>query len=162
MQIFVLRTELSNTNPLVTATYDDSPVMDRAMLGTQYALLQMDPTAVQGDVSTRLKTLVGDWRTKFVSAVVNNEAQRRIYESFSQFMQNNALERVLNNVLRYGAVTTTWPSAEQDMAAAAAQGWTYVNTIRAASDAMVQAMPVDPTADGNWPPRIPLVYIPHA
>ena len=87
MQVFVLRTDLSSTNPPVIASYPDLPVLDRSTHGPGAAVLSLPQTAMQTDPQTRVVTLISTWRTANVNQIVNDEAQRRIEESYTVYMQ---------------------------------------------------------------------------
>jgi hypothetical protein len=63
-------------------------------------------------------------------------------------------------ITTYGADTTTWPTYQQNRLAEINRCWQYVNDVRAKANAMGEAqLPIDPTADGNWPTVIP-PYVP--
>jgi hypothetical protein len=115
---------------------------------------------MQIDTQTSLTTLLSTWRTDNVDMVVNDEAQRRINESFTQFMQLNALSQVQNATNLFGTDTTAWEPVYQNAYTLAKTGWDYVNAVRQTSETLIINLPVDPTDDGNWPPRIAAIYIP--
>jgi hypothetical protein len=160
MQVFVLRTDLSLTNPPVVASYPELPILDRNYHGSDIALLSLPQQAISLDPDRRQVLLISTWRTDFSAQVVNDEAQRRINESFTQFMQLNALAQVQNATNLFGWNTSTWEPVYLNTYTIAKTGWTYVNAVRQTSDSLAINLPVDPTDDGNWPPRIAPIYIP--
>jgi hypothetical protein len=160
MQVFVFRSDLSDTNPPVLAAFPDQPVFDRAYAGTDVALLSLPQNAMQVDQQSRQTTLVSTWRTDNVDQIVNDEAYRRIWESFSDFMQRNAINQTQRAIIQFGSDQTTWEPIYQNVYALALQGWVYIDSLRKNADTLVATLPTDPTADGNWPTRIPVIYIP--
>jgi hypothetical protein len=159
MQVFINRVDLTLENPPVAAIYPELPIIPREAHGLQVAVLSLPSAAIQTDPDTAQQVLVGDWRTVYVTTVCNNEARRRIEESFPDYMQRNVLWAIQHNVTRYGADPTTWGITPQAEYATAEQAWGYVDTIRGVADVMVGNMPIDPTDDANWPPRLPFVYM---
>jgi hypothetical protein len=159
MQVFVKRNNLSlATQAPVIAVYPDDPVVDRAAHGTDVAVLSLPFNAYYNDSTTHFIYLVDNWRSN-AAQIVNNEAQRRIFESFSDFMQRDALARMQTNIIAYGTATGSWPAGEQANYSTAQNGWNYVSSIRQRSDVHVTNMPIDPTDDSNWPTRIAVIYI---
>ena len=161
MQVFVMRVDLALENPPVLAIYPEFPIVLRELHGLQAAVLSLPFAAIQTDPDTAQQVLVGDWRTVHVAEVCNNEARRRIDKSFAEWMQRNALWAIQHNITRYGANPTTWGISQQEEYALAEQAWGYVDTIRGLADVMATNMPIDPTDDANWPPRLPPVYMPY-
>jgi hypothetical protein len=167
VQVYVLISDLSLAIVPVYGVYPDIPMLDRNMMGTTLTVLSLPPEAVKAappydpTVSTTVlfSQLASDWRTH-TDWLVNNEAQRRILESFSEFMQRNATNDATRSITLYGTVSTTWPVDAQARKAEADRGWVYISAIRVQADAMMSSMPVDPTADSAWPTRITQVYIP--
>ena len=160
MQVFVWRSDLTLALVPVLATYPEFPIIPRDAHGADAAVLSLPSKAIESHPDDPTSNLVGDWRIIHIVQVVNDEARRRIDELFTEYMQRNALWAVQHNITRYGHDPATWGGAEQDVYATAEQGWAYVRDVRQTADAMESNMPNDPTADGNWPPRIPPVYIP--
>lgn len=166
MQVYVLKSDLSSQAAvvMVQGSYPDQPQLDRNLLGTQFTVLTLPPTsvvpyAVPGTSPALLMSqLESGWRNN-ASMIVRNEAQRRILESFSEFMQRNATNDATQSLMLYGPDPAAWPQDAKDRKAAAEVGWDYVATVRQTSDALETALPPDPTADGHWPTRIPPVYI---
>jgi hypothetical protein len=162
MQVFVNKSNLTLDPVPVVASFDDLPWRDRTLMGSGCTVLSLPTTAVTKveDTVTKIATtvLATDWRSH-ADTICNMEAQRRILESFSEFMQRNATNALNDALIKYGSNTATWPQDAKDNKSASDAGWAYVNAVRDASDAMQAALPTDPTADGNWPARIPPVYI---
>jgi hypothetical protein len=172
VQVYILKTDLSQTIVPVYGIYPDIPSLDRNMMGTTLNVLTLPPEAVQsslpalptdpasGPISTVIfSQLASNWRT-YTASIVRNEAQRRILESFSEFMQRNAANDLTKSITLYGTNSSTWPQDAQDRKAEADRGWAYVSAVRVRSDAMETSMPTDPTADSAWPTRISQIYIP--
>jgi hypothetical protein len=161
MQVFVLRSDLELANPPAVAIYPELPIIPRDFHGVESAVLSLPDAATRTNPDVLVTTLVGDWRILFVDQVIDGEARRRIDESFSEYMQRNALWAVQHNITRYGANPATWGTTEQQIYATCEQAWAYVAAVRQTADAMISNMPIDPTADANWPARLsPPVYIP--
>jgi hypothetical protein len=160
MQVFVYRSDLSETNPQVLAAFPDDPVFDRSYLGTDVAVLSLPQNAMQVDSQSRMTTLVSTWRTDNVNQIVNDEAYRRIDESFTDFMQRNALNQTQRAIIQFGSDQTKWEPIYQNVYSLALQGWTYIDSLRKNADSLATNLPVDPTDDANWPTRIPVIYIP--
>jgi hypothetical protein len=162
MQVYVARSQLTQDPVPVVASFDDLPWRDRNLMGSSFTVLSLPTTAVARieDPVTKIAStvLASDWRSN-ASMIVNMEAQRRILESFSEFMQRNATNSTNDSLLRYGPDKTSWPQSAKDNQAAAEAGWDYVAAVREKSDALEAALPVDPTADSNWPTRIAPIYI---
>ena len=135
-------------------------MVDRSFHGTDVAVWSLPPTAIVTDTQSRLVTLISTWYTDNASQIINDEAYRRILESFTEFMQRNALQETQRGMVQFGTNTGTWEPAYQSIWSAALTGWTYIDSIRHTADSLITAPPVDPTDDGNWPARIPSVYIP--
>ena len=159
MQVFVMRVDLALENPPVLAIYPELPIVPREYHGLQAAVLSLPAAAIQTDPDTAQQVLVGDWRTVHVADVCNNEARRRIDKSYPEYMQRNMLWAIQHNITRYGATPGAWGVSEQAEYALAEQAWGYVDIIRGVADTMIANMPIDPTDDNNWPPRLPAVYI---
>lgn len=166
MQVFVKKADLTADPVPVLAVYEDSISVSRTMYGDVCTVLSLPSSAVitnfapPGEPSpppfpAQLKS---DWRSNAPN-ICNGEAYRRITESFSEFMQRNATGSTSDSIMKHGADQSTWPQDAKDRQAAADAGWAYITAVRATSDAMQDALPVDPTADVNWPTRIPPVYI---
>lgn len=163
MQVFVKKADLAADPVPVVAYHEDAPSKSRNEYGDECTVLALpngavvmlsdpDPTIAP---PVRLKS---DWRNNAV-IICNGEAYRRILESFSEFMQRNATQSTSDSIMKYGADQAAWPQDANDRQASADAGWAYVTAVRTTSDAMAAALPVDPTADSNWPTRIPPVYI---
>lgn len=160
MQVFVLRSDLALVTVPVIAIYPEFPIIPRETHGLHVAVLSLPSAAIELVPDENTSVLVGDWRGLYVDQVVNDEARRRIDESFPEYMQRNALWAIQHNITRYGAAPGSWGVSAQDEYATAEQGWAYVDDVRTVADSMVASMPIDPTDDSNWPARIPVIYIP--
>jgi len=161
MQVFVARADLSlSTGIKIISSYPDVPTINRDQHGTDAAVLSLPNEATTFNPDQRQQVLIDNWRT-YASQIVNGESQRRILESFSEFMQRNALARVQRDITTLGWDWNTWNATERNVYSTAQTGWQYISTVRTASDAMVANMPVDPTDDNNWPTRIAPIYIPN-
>jgi hypothetical protein len=161
MQVFVKKADLASTDIPVVAIFEDGPWQDRNLMGNACTVLALPPSAVvrvDGLMGISRNQLDNNWRSN-AAMILNMEAQRRILESFSEFMQRNATNALNDALIQYGTDTAAWPQEAKDNKSASDAGWAYVAAVREASDAMQAAMPTDPTADGNWPPRIAPVYI---
>lgn len=166
MQVFVQKAKLTDDPVPVVAHYEDSPVVPRNRMGDTCTVLAVPADAIQhnmlrpDDPEVRpAAQLKSDWRSH-ADVICNGEAQRRILESFSEFMQRNATSSTSDSIMKYGADQSAWPQDAKDRQATVDAAWAYVTAVRQTSDAMQDALPVDPTADANWPTRIPPVYIP--
>jgi len=159
MQFFVKRSDLSLPKVPILGSSGDFPLLDRNTYGTDVTVLTLPNNAMTYDADTHQYYLASNWRTN-AQMICNGEAYRRIIESFTEFMQRNATNDATQSVMLYGADPATWPQDAKDRKAAAETGWDYVTAIRQQSDALANALPVDPTADAQWPTRIPPVYIP--
>jgi hypothetical protein len=135
-------------------------VVDRSFHGTNAAVLALPTEAVSVDQQSRIVTLVATWRTDYVSQIVYGESYRRVEESFADFQQMVALSEVQTAICKYGVNTTTWPPAYQNIYAMAQQGWNYINAVRQTGNTMASNLPVDPTADSNWPARLAPITMP--
>jgi hypothetical protein len=160
MQVYLDRTELPKTQPWVITAFPEFPVLDRNLLGTTRAVISLPQSAVIYDTNTRRSKLTTSWRTDNATQIVNDEGQRRIIESFSEYMQRNALRAVQYYTNLQGTNVSLWDPANRAIHDTAEAGWVYVAAVRNRADSLVSALPVDPTDDANWPARIAVVYIP--
>jgi hypothetical protein len=160
MQVFINRTDLSDTNPPVVSSHPDLPVLPRDFLGTDVALLSLPSSAIQQNSQTGLTTLLSTWRTDNVNQIVYDEAYRRVQESFTEFQQVVALSQVQTAITKFGYDTTTWEPVYQNIYATSQSGFSYINAVRQKGQAMVTNLPTDPTADANWPTRIAAITMP--
>jgi hypothetical protein len=166
MQFFVMIADLTDTgltNVPIQASYADIPVIDRNFYGSEQTVLTLDGTMRLLDANGKNPYLDPTWRTNptEINLCINGEAERRIVESFTEFMQRNALQETQRWIISDGNNTSMWPPSAQSMWAAALQGWTYIDHIRTTSDSLISGtLPLDPTNDSHWPTRIPVVFIP--
>lgn len=152
MQVFVSRntlTGLADENVHVIASYEDAVLIDPAVHGTGATIMIMPVDAVQMGVPM---SLVQDWRTRFEVQIITGEANKRIIAAFPDYSQRNANAEINGYITSYGADSSAWPAGPQSRKAEIDRCWQYVNDVRAKANALGEAMlPVDPTADGNWP-----------
>jgi hypothetical protein len=159
MQAFVNRNDLVNEDedhpvPII-ASYGNGMVIAITAHGPDCTVLfiQDDLGLVRDDRTAMRQYLRSNWRDSYMP-VINAEANRRINLAFPQYKQMNYNATYNGYQTQYGTDSTTWPpGAPQDFLAEYNRGWKYVNDVRDASNAWT-AMPVDPTADGIWPPVI--------
>ena len=168
MQVIVRRADLSSPNPPVIGSYADEVLVDVTAQGLtkQNATVLLVPaTAIaytdRGPLMTGMgyPILTSSWRDN-AAAIVNGEAFRRIERVFSSYAQRNANADMSNCIMKHGADPATWPAEARDRKTMADQGWTYVNSVRQTSNAMVTALPPDPTDDAHWPTEIPKINYP--
>jgi hypothetical protein len=172
MQYFVSRGELTGAaDELVhiLGSFDDGAVVDPATLGgSDITVMFMPSQAVQISaspstppdssagpimpVTPNIPYLVKTWRVDFATNVLAGEANKRIVAVFPEYSQRNANAEINNYITAYGAVVSSWPAYQQSRKAEIDRCWAYVNDVRAKANAMGGApLPVDPTADGQWP-----------
>jgi hypothetical protein len=161
MQVFVAKADLALPVVPVYGSYPDVPLIDRAFLGSLYTPLILAGSVIVPKTVGGITTynLASNWRS-YATTLLNGEAQRRILEVFSEFMQRNANNDVNRSTLLYGANQTTWPADAQARLTEAQRGWNYVSALRTRSDSLATNLPNDPTADSNWPTVITPIYIP--
>ena len=162
MQIVVRRSDLANPTPIVLATYDDTVLVDVTGLGLDdqsATVLTVLPASItyQERGPPMLKS---DWRNSSASACVNAEAFLRIERVFSSYAQRNNNADISKCITQYGADPATWPADARDRKTMGDQGWTYINSVRSASNAMLGSPPQDPTDDSHWPTEIPKINYP--
>jgi len=160
MQVCVLRTDLtgaSDENVRVLASYDDSVVVDSAWHpGTTVMTFTADAVQNLGDIPN----LVPGWRNTYQTSVLAGEANRRIITCFPDYSQRNANAEINGYITTYGTTVSAWPTGPQNRKAEIDRCWTYVNDVRGKANAMgEQTLPVDPTADANWP-TVVAPYVP--
>lgn len=103
--------------------------------------------------------LLPGWRGD-MDSVINAECSRRILISFPEYMQRNASLQVLQNNIRYGMDSATWPQEARDQLNESKRGWDWITVMREASDALQGVNPVNPTDDSHWPAQLePPVYV---
>jgi hypothetical protein len=162
MQIFVDKTTLTGAGDEVVTVfgaYDDTATVASNAHGPNATVLTLPIDAI---VTTQPPmTLVQDWRTTYNAQVLNGEANKRIVAVFPEYSQRNSNAELNNYITTYGANAGAWPAAQQSRKAEIDRCWQYVNDVRTKANAMAEAaLPVDPTADANWPtviaPYVPL------
>lgn len=162
MQVVVRRSDLSNQNPYVIASYDDTVIVDVTALGLddQSATVLTVPASAVTYPERGPPMLASNWRDN-AAIVANAEAFLRIERVFSSYAQRNNNADMSNCITKYGADPATWPADARDRKTIGDQGWTYVNSVRTTSNAMSQgALPADPTDDSHWPTEIPRINYP--
>jgi len=169
MQVFVRRADFTGQPDevvYVQATYDDTTTVDPTSYdGNLITILSLPPGAVlitratppaEGDppplpADTRPK-LSTTWRTDYATNVLTGEANRRITAAFPDYSQRNSNAELNGYITTYGADATVWPAYQISRKAEIDRCWNYVNSVRASANAMgSQSLPLDPTANGNWP-----------
>jgi hypothetical protein len=160
MQVFILRSDLtgaSDENARVMASYDDAIVVDMAW-HPNATVLTVTPDAIQN--TGGIPNLFSGWRNTMQTPVLSGEASRRINNCFPDYSQRNANAEINGYITLYGTTVSTWPTEAQSRKAEIDRCWTYVNDVRGKANAMgEQSLPVDPTADANWP-TVASPYVP--
>jgi hypothetical protein len=180
MQVFVSKSALGLPDPIpVLGYYVDTPVLDRDLHGSGATVFSLPLSAViapspmkpitgvtppttpaQPTDTQFVPVLKASWRADNMPQMVNDEALRRIEESFPDYMQRNANAAINASTMQYGVDTTAWPQPDKDRKTANDTGWIYVQAVRDRSDALESQITLtDPTDDSHWPTRIPPVYI---
>jgi hypothetical protein len=161
MQVFIKRSDLTGAadeHANIMASYDDSVAVDPTWHGSDKTVMSVPPVVI--NYAGGLPSLFPDWRNNVGTQVLTGEANLRITAVFPDYSQRNANAEINGYITSYGADTTVWPAAAQSRKAEIDRCWSYVNEVRAKANAMSEiSLPLDPTADGNWPTRVP-PYVP--
>jgi S-formylglutathione hydrolase FrmB len=169
MQVFVKKSDLSAAAAVIPvyAYFEDVPWVARNTFGDLFTPLSLPNTGITlaqqpipGVPGPVVYQLASDWRSHAVF-VTNGEAQRRILEVFSDYMQRNAMNDVNRSQALYGTTTiTSWPTDAQSRYNEGQRGWAYVSQVRQTANGLATALPADPTDNSVWPAVIPIVYVP--
>lgn len=170
MQVYVSKSLLGLPDPIpVLGYYQDAPVLPRDLHGAGASVFSLPASAVIVPASRTsqpisdtqfVPRLKASWRADNMTQMVQDEARRRILESFPDYMQRNCNADINTSTMTYGVDIANWPQDAKDRKIANDTGWVYVNDVRVRSDALEsQVTLTDPTDDSHWPTRIPPVYI---
>ena len=156
MQVFVRRSDLTLDSVPVIGTYDDSVRIDPAQHGGDMVVLSLPPNAVISPTAEiSMPMLVTGWREANKQQIISAQATKLIDDVFPEYSQRNSTAELTGYIATYGADSNKWPDAARKRKAEIDRCWSYVNAVRNKSTAMMRAsLPVDPTANSNWPTRI--------
>jgi hypothetical protein len=164
-QVFVAKSDFTQSVIPVHGMFPDLPWISRNALGASYTPLSLPDSAVvqsnQLVVGSPPAQLAANWRNN-AALICNEEAERRILEVFPDYMQRNANQDVSHSMTTYGSsVVSSWPSDAQARYNEGMRGWNYVSAVRQTANALGSALPSDPTDNSHWPTVIsPPIYIP--
>jgi hypothetical protein len=158
-QVFVRKSDITLPVVPVAGHFPELPWVDRNTYGDQFTVLGLPATAIVASADVlKLPVLASNWRT-YADTIINKEAERRILEAFPQYMQNNVQSANSDAIMTYGSSRASWPTDAANRWAEGERGFDYIAAIRIRSDALITALPPDPTSDVHWPARIAPVYV---
>lgn len=114
------------------------------------APVAFDPLFRRWNAATRqLEDLSPDEVKANLRPAIKAEARSRILARFPEWKQTNMTARGVE--LMSVRLARAWTVEEQTEADALQAAWSWIKSIRAASDALEQTAPADFAADKHWP-----------
>ena len=154
-KVFVRTNDLDNERPIIVAKYRDDTVIADDAHGDGVTVLTV-PDQVLGGPSKEslgLPSFVAGWRGLVGDIPVKAEAKRRIERSFSISDQLNALNDMVDAILKHGVDMARWPADVRQRKMAYDEGHKYIADVMDKVRANA-TMPRDPSSDKVWPRRL--------
>ena len=149
-QVFVKKTDLPNAVIPVHGLFPDLPWIDRNALGSQYTPLSLNDSAVISSppltAGSPPSQLAANWRTQAI-IITNGEAQRRILEGFSDYMQRNAIDDLTKSMtlMAIRMYPVRQPTRRRGTTKAFVVGITFPRCARRRTPCQPRGRPTQPT-----------------